>query len=138
MTQTFSEILEEKIYADSLIQSDVTASFYSGTADSTCLYDLLSTGFQLQVRRAATYAFALPKDFVGYEFNETQQQALNFFNSQLQGHRQLLGRFSIYKLQRVYRLLAKKLHPDLGGSNESFRELHTQYKILLDFVIKIK
>lgn len=138
MTQTFSEILEEKLATTESIIDDSNSLFYSGMIEPLCLSELMLQGFHIvnphRVHAYKTTAQLEPD----YAFNPLQLQAVSFFNQHLQGSLQLKGAFSNYKLQRVYRLLAKKLHPDLGGSGELFRELHTGYKILLDFLTTIK
>ena len=43
---------------------------------------------------------------------------------------------SASKLKKKYRALAKKHHPDVGGSEDKFKELNEAYSLLLNFFSK--
>lgn len=146
--KTFLEILEEHIQTDEVLNANrhegFSSDFYSGTQEAGCLKDLLNFKLKSKIYKpkyvytTSAPSLSQPTTGLNYDLSESQIQALDFMNHYLSFHERLAGPFTLFRLKKSYRLLAKKLHPDQGGSSAGFRELNTQYKILLDFLISIK
>ena len=148
MTKTFSQVLTEQMDD----QTDVFSSmnhdeFFFSTSDSPSVSDLISSGFHVNLNfkrpppRSGFYK--IPSSIISnkveeivenYELSEQELNSLNYFNGHLPEASQLVGRFNHLALKKAFRALAKASHPDQGGSNESFRELMAQFRVLLRFL----
>ena len=62
------------------------------------------------------------KNFKGQEMTQSQIEQ-EFINANIDG---------INELKKVYKTLARKLHPDVGGSTELFKILNTVYNNILE------
>lgn len=138
--KTFSQILEEHLsetpYSHTMVSP--SAIYISGTLEPGCISSLKSVGFKINLRRPGNYKPTYSFEPVSYILSEMQSNAVIFFNHYLADYQKLKGHFSLERLKRCYRILARKFHPDHGGNSDLFRTLHAQYKILLDLLSPIK
>lgn len=151
MTKTFSEILNDQLgFHESEIPDWNHVPATSGLIDSSCLSDLISVGFHIDLRTSARiYPMKKqnhqtppppPPPLVekNYLLTVMQSAALEHINRVLSPLEKLHGEFSVMDLKRAFRKASKIYHPDHGGTPTLFIELGSSVKILLDFLNSIK
>jgi hypothetical protein len=151
MTKTFSEILNDQLeFHQSEIPDWNHVHATSGLIDSSCLSDLISVGFHIDLRTSArVYPMKKqnhqtpppppqPPVEKKYLLSVMQTAALEHINCALPPLEKLHGEFSALDLKRAFRKASKIYHPDHGGSPTLFIELGRCVKILLDFLNSIK
>jgi hypothetical protein len=123
---SFAQVLEKKIRREiekEYSRSDSVSSTETPSEGWTRLVGEMSTYHFQASQQAQAYHRHRPvsKPRPAHNLNEDQQHAWAFFQSHLE--LPLAPNYSKADLQRAFRSLALRLHPDQGGSSSKFQEL---------------
>lgn len=144
-TRSFSQILEE--FSDAGVASPATFEYEShcepaGLTELTVLVNLKATRKAhpgLYGKRKAQPSAARP----AHRFEAAEQDAFELLQHYAQlasgagAEPSLNNNFNGAELKRAYRQAVKQVHPDRGGSSESFLRVRRSYQILLALLAKI-